>query len=105
MATTQATQGYVVLTGIAEREGGQFVSYCRELGTTSCGATADEALQNLGDAIDVHLHGLSETGQLETFLRDRNIRVHPSPALSDLSVRVPAKKLVTIYECAVPLAA
>ena len=56
--------GYVTLTGIIEEEDDQFVSYCRELGTSSCGDTIGEAFNNLGDAIEVHINGLIETGEL-----------------------------------------
>ena len=38
--------GYVTLTGFVEKEDNQFVSYCRELGTSSCGDTVEEAFQN-----------------------------------------------------------
>ena len=34
---TRQSTGYIVLTGVVEEEDGQFVSYCRELGTASCG--------------------------------------------------------------------
>ena len=52
------------------------MSFCRELGTASCGDTIDEALQNLEDAIGVHLGALEETGELGRFLRDRNVKHH-----------------------------
>ncbi len=91
-------QGYVVLTGIVEREGDQFVSYCRELGTSSCGDSSDEALENLGDAIEVHLDALEETGELERVFRERNIRIDVQPSgFDELSVRVPPGKVFTTY--------
>lgn len=96
--------GYVVLTGIAEREGSQFVSYCRELGTSSCGETAEEALENLGDAIEVHINALIETGELLGVLRERNIRIDLQPTLDDLSVRVSPGKIFSIYQRQVPIA-
>ena len=67
--------GYIVLTGIVEEEDGQFSSYCRELGTASCGDTITEALENLGDAIELNIEGLEEVGELERTLRERNIKV------------------------------
>ena len=72
--TGEHLNGHVVLTGLVEREGDQFVSYCRELGSSSCGDTIDEALHNLGDAIEVHLNALEETGELERVFRERSIR-------------------------------
>ena len=63
-ATPDASQGYVVLTGTVEPEDHLFVSYCPELGVASCGETAEEALDNLGEAIAVHLEALEEIGEL-----------------------------------------
>ena len=67
--------GYIVLTGIVEEEDGQFASYCRELGTASCGDTITEALDNLREAIEINIEGLEEVGELERTLRERNIKV------------------------------
>ena len=67
--------GFIVLTGFAKEEDGQFVSYCRELGTASCGDTVAEALDNLREAIELNIDGLEEVGELERTLRERNIKV------------------------------
>ena len=67
--------GHIVLTGIVEEEDGQFASYCRELGTASCGDTITEALENLREAIEINIEGLEEVGELERTLRERNIKV------------------------------
>ena len=67
--------GYIVLTGFAEEEEGQYVSYCPELGTASCGDTIAEALDNLREAIELNIEGLEEVGELERTLRERNIKV------------------------------
>ena len=98
MADGIGETGYIILTGIAEREGAQFVSYCRELGTSSCGDTVEEALENLGDAIEVHLDGLTETGEILEFLRQKNIRINVLPMPEELEIRVPPEKLITTYQ-------
>ena len=67
--------GFIVLTGIVEEEDGQFASYCRELGTASCGDTIAEALENLREAIELNIEGLEEVGELERTLRKHNIKV------------------------------
>ena len=96
--------GYIVLTGFVEEEGNQFVSYCRELGTSSCGDTVAEALGNLGDAIEVHLNALVETGELERVFRGRNIRIDLAPsALDSVFINVPPGKIFTTYPRYVPL--
>ena len=98
------TYGHVILTGLVDKEEDQFVSYCRELGTASCGDTIDEALENLGEAIEVHLKGLEETGELRSVLRERNIRINEGPPTSDGAyVGVTPGKILTIYACLVPL--
>ena len=104
MADGIGETGYIVLTGIAEREGVQFVSYCRELGTSSCGDTVEEALENLGDAIEVHLNGLTETGEVLDFLRAKNIRINLQPIPDEVDIRVPPEKLITTYQRQVPAA-
>lgn len=96
--------GHVLLTGVVEEEGDQFVSYCRELGTSSCGDTVDEAFVNLGDAIGVHLDALVEAGELERVFRERNIRIDIEPPTFDgVFVNVPAGKIFTTYPRHVPL--
>ena len=89
---------FIVLTGVAEEEDGTFVSYCRELGTSSCGDTVNEALENLGDAIKVHLNALEEVGERERFLRERNIPVQTrDSALDMVEVRVPLGSIIKTY--------
>lgn len=97
--------GYVVLTGTVEREDEQYVSYCQELGVASCGDTIDEALENLGDAIQVQLDALVETGELRRVFHERNIRVNIAPPTFDgVAVKVPPGKIFTTYPRQVPLA-
>ena len=73
-----AANGYILLTIQVEPEGDQFVSTCLELGTASCGDTAQEALDNLREAITVHLSALEEVGERERVFGERGIEVlHP----------------------------
>ena len=98
--------GYILLMGFAEEEDGLFVSYCRELGTASCGDTLLEALDNLGDAIDVHLQGLADVGELGRTLRERQIRVDSQPPdLDGVEVRVPPGRIIKTYLNSIPLVA
>ena len=97
--------GYVTLTGIIEEEDDQFVSYCRELGTSSCGDTIDEAFNNLGDAIEVHINGLIETGELIQVFRERNIRIDMPSPFDEASayLTVPVGKTIKTYRREVPV--
>ena len=67
-------QKYIELTLVIEDEDGRFASYCRELGTASCGNTVDEALHNIREAVQVHLNALDEVGERDRFLKTRGIR-------------------------------
>jgi predicted RNase H-like HicB family nuclease len=97
--------GHIVLTGIMEREGDQFVSYCPELGVASCGDTIDEAIDNLDDALQVYLDALEETGELRRVFREKNIRIDISPPPFDgVSIKVPPGKICYTYPRQVSLA-
>ena len=103
MTEQVVVQGFVTLTGFADKEDDQYVSYCRELGTSSCGDTAEEALVNLGDAISVHLDALVESGELLRVFREKHIRIDAPPLLDELSIRVPSGKICTTYQQPVPI--
>lgn len=85
------TINYIDVTTVVEREGNQFVSVCPELGTSSCGDTVQEALDNLREAIEVHLNGLEEVGERERIFEERGIRVVSVSSDSPLegNLRVP----------------
>ena len=74
--------GYVVLTGIVNKEGSQFVSHCTELGTSSRGDTVEEAFQNLNDAVMVQLNQLERTGQRQNLFVERNITLQTRPLVA-----------------------
>ena len=90
--------GYIVLTGVAEEEDGLFVSLCQELGTSSCGDTAVEALENLGEAIEVHLNALTEVGEIARFLAERGVKVvDGDPHDKNVHIQVPLGSTVKTY--------
>ena len=66
---------YIYVTGVAEREGDQWVSFCKELGTASCGDTPEKALANLDEALQVYLETLAEYGELDRVFGERGIAV------------------------------
>ena len=98
MEEDKSVNGFVILTGIVEEEGDQFVSYCRELGTSSCGDTIDEAFSNLEDAITVHLDALQETGERERVFRERNISLQRDPRPEEFVVFASPGKTFRIFE-------
>ena len=104
MAGDETIYGHVLLTGYVEKEGDQFASYCRELGSASGGDTMEEALENLGEAIEVHLEALEDTGELLRALRERNIRIDAGPPDFDgIYIRVTPGRVFTTYSRSIPL--
>ena len=52
--------GHIHLTGIIDQEAGGFVIRCPELDITTQGDTAEEAKENLGDALELFFAVASE---------------------------------------------
>ena len=71
---------YIVVTIRVHQDDGQYAAYCDELGTASCGDTIEEALQNINDAIALHLNTFEEIGERTRFLKERGIRIQSRPA-------------------------
>ncbi len=92
----------VVLTCVAEKEGDQFVSYCEELGTSSCGDTIEEAFENIEEAVEVHLDALEEVGELGRVFRERAIEVHQLPLSEPIPRVIPMGKLVKAIQRQIP---
>ena len=70
------------LLGVVEKEDGQFVSSCPQLGVASCGDTLDEALDNLDEALELYLNDLEETGDLERVFQEMGVEVKVGPPSS-----------------------
>ena len=96
---------FVVLTEIVEKEGDQFVSICRELGTASCGDTIEEAFSNLEEAIEVHLEALKETGERERVFSERGIEIHSPFPTEPIHPPIPLGKVIkaTTHQIPVPV--
>ena len=95
-------RGVIILTEVVEEECDQFVSYCQELGTSSCGDTIQEALANLEEAIWVHLNALEETGERDRVFRERNISIMPPPGEETTPRTIPLGKLVKATQHEIP---
>ena len=70
MATTS---GEFTVECKIEKEAGGYSSVCEKLGVASCGDNIDEALENLAEAIDLHLDTLKDIGQLDQFLKEKGV--------------------------------
>ena len=65
----------IIVTGVAEREGNQFVSLCPELGVASCGDTAEDALDMLEDALQVYIEDLLDIGNLDRVFLEKGVNI------------------------------
>ena len=104
-APATETQGVIILTSVVEQEGDQFVSVCTELGTASCGDTIQEALDNLQEAIWVHLNALEETGERTRVFQEKGINVLSPPIVEPIHVEIPVGTVVKATQHPVPTVA
>ena len=98
--------GYVALTGYIEPEDDGFNAYCPELGVASCGDTIEEALDNLGEALEIFCEDLADIGTLAREFRKGGVEVQTGPWPTDsVTVSVPIGKIARVYILPVPLSA
>lgn len=82
---------YVNLTiEILPEEVGGYSAICIELHTASDGETIQEALENISDAIALHLETLEESGELEHALARAGVKIRSKPSET---VRLPRTEL------------
>ena len=93
----------IVVTGIAEREGNQFVSLCPELDVASCGDTAEEALDMLEDALQVFIGALIEVDTLSRVFKERGVEILDDfREAENVFVSIPPHKTVRAYPLRIP---
>jgi predicted RNase H-like HicB family nuclease len=72
---------YIILTIAVEREGPYYVATCRELGTSSFGATEDEAIAATMDASELYLNTLEDLAECTQVLKEKGVTVYQGPAV------------------------
>ena len=93
----------IVVIGIAEREGNQFVSLCPELDVASCGDTAEEALDMLEDALQVFIGALIEVDTLSRVFKERGVEILDDfREAENVFVSIPPHKTVRAYPLRIP---
>jgi len=71
----EAVAGYIDVEIVVTKEGNQYSSWCPELDIASCGDSPEEAVRNLGDALELYLSTLEEEGERERVFKERGIRI------------------------------
>jgi len=71
----EAVAGYIDVEIVVTKEGNQYSSWCLELDIASCGDSPEEAVRNLGDALELYLSTLEEEGERERVFKERGIRI------------------------------
>ena len=95
--------GYVVLTGTVQWDEVAYWSRCPELGVASCGDTIEEALDNLGEALEIFCEDLADIGTLAREFRKGGVEVKTGPLPTDsVTVSLPIGKIVRVYIVPVP---
>lgn len=69
------TAGYIAVEVVVSKEGKQYSSWCPGLDIASCGNSPEEAVKNLGDALELYLNTLEEEGEREQVFEERGIRI------------------------------
>ena len=99
----EADGGYVVLTGTVQWDEVAYWSRCPELGVASCGDTIEEALDNLGEALELQLLALADIGRLEQDFQENGITIETGPLPTEsVIVSAPLGKILRLYVLPVP---
>ncbi len=71
----KAAAGYIVVEFVVVKEGNQYSSWCPEFDIASCGDSPEEAVRNLGDALELYVNTLEEEGERERVFREKGTRI------------------------------
>jgi len=91
--------GYVVVEIVVTKEGKQYSSWCPNLDIASCGDSPEEAIRNVGDALELYLDTLEEEGKRSQVFKEKGIKI----VRADEAV-IPSS-FVTQYRQKIPTAA
>ena len=69
------TEGYVAVEFVITKEGNQYSSWCPDLDIASCGDSPEDAVRELGDAVELYLDTLEKEGEREQVFKERGIRI------------------------------
>ncbi len=90
-------EDYIAVQMVVTQEGKQYSAWCPELDIASCGDTPEEAIKNLGDAVELYLNTLEEEGERERLFKEKGIK------LVSVDEAVIPTSFVTQYRQKVPI--
>ena len=67
---------YIILTTIIRQEENVWTAVCEELGTSTFGNTFEEAIENLHEAVELHLNTLEDVKECKRFLKENSIKIY-----------------------------
>jgi predicted RNase H-like HicB family nuclease len=71
----RSIEEYIGVDIVITKEGNQYSSWCPNLDIASCGRGPEEAMRNLGDALELYLNTLEDEGEREQVFKEKGIRV------------------------------
>ena len=98
-------RGFIRLTIEYRQEDRCWTARCPELGTSMFGDTFEEAQEAIIEAINLHLEGLTEAGELEQFLKRHSIKVYRVKPSRKQIVKVPVADNTTYQTLLQPVCA
>lgn len=84
---------YILLTVYFHQdEDGRWLAKCQETSTSTFGESFEEAFESISEAIDLHIEGLAEIGELERFFDVHQIPIYHKKPSGIKSIQAPINK-------------
>ena len=80
---------YFILNFVFKREGRRWTAFCKELGTSTFGNTAQDAIKKIHEAVSLHLNTLEKMSERERFFKEHKIRTFESKPIPQKTPPVP----------------
>ena len=94
----ETAAGYVTLTFSFEKERGDWVGVCLELGTSTFAETFEECQSELEDLVSDHLDVLEEIGERERFFEEWDIPIHTDEVPREHTIRGSGDSWVRLFK-------
>ncbi len=71
----QSKTGYIILTVLIEKKQDKWEANCKELGVATFADTSDEVINDIKEAVNLHIKTLMDVGEFERVLKEKKIPV------------------------------